>query len=168
MFNIFSKCAGVIVIRSSDYATVLVKTFGKYSLLSFPKGKIDNIIPQRDNNSIEYKETILEAAFRELLEETGITGNMLTYSKYPLFEYNKKGNVNITYLIGILNPDIHDLTNYDFKPTDKTEISSVKWYKPKTIYFLSESVFPNLENKFIIKLSNILKMKIYFLHMNMN
>lgn len=101
------SCAGVIVFNNGSVA--MVKTHsGNWS---FPKGKALK------------GETITENALRELQEETGIHHTDITLID-DLFidECNKKGHVNVRYLIAKFNDNKHHVWIYD-----PNELSEVCW-----------------------------------------
>ena len=101
-------CAGVIVTKDND--VVIVKTHSNN--YGFPKGKRKN------------KETVVENAFRELYEESGITPNMITIAKgMYVDEMSNNNNPSIRYLIAkFIGPS-------DFKFVfNPKELSAVKWY----------------------------------------
>jgi len=107
-------CAGIIVFDKNR--TVLVST--ERGHFSFPKGKRNK------------DETEIDAAWRELEEETGLTKNNveLIYldaekmESYCLDEYSDKGNLSIRYFVGKL---VNPIKKFKFDPT---ELANVQWY----------------------------------------
>jgi len=117
------KCAGVIVFNSVGQ-TILVHSAKKHTP-SFPKGK-------REKN-----ETNLQAAFRELQEETGITEdniNLLHHDDQDklhfIYEPFEDDPFNMIYFIGTLITTI-DQTALEF---DESEIHQAAWYSPNEVY----------------------------------
>lgn len=125
------NCAGVIVIYQNQ--TVLVETPRGH--LSFPKGK-----RKKD-------ETNLQAALREMEEETGITADQITLIEdHFVDELSKKGVPNIRYFIAYLNSKVSKFT------WDPEELSNVKWYQIDQIQDL-----PNLKSSRQLVFQKVLK-----------
>lgn len=105
-------CAGIIVFYSNNDIdqTILVSTKAGY--FSFPKGKRHKL------------ETSLQAAWRELEEETGLTSidvNLIN-ENYLDECSSRKGKVSIRYWVGYLNK-----TKPEIK-FDHDELAHVAWY----------------------------------------
>lgn len=109
-------CAGIIVINGNE--TILVKNRrGNYS---FPKGKI------------ERGESIIDAAWRELQEETGLTSENIELvgngNEFKFIdEYSSRGNLSIRYFIGKL---IKNVEKFTFDPQ---ELQDVQFFKIEDI-----------------------------------
>ncbi len=103
------RCFGVIVISRDLSSTLLVQDSKKN--WSFPKGKREG------------KEAPLEAAFRELEEETGLTKSDLVMFPEKTFvdELSAKGNPAIRLFIGFLKDGVTTFT-----PKKGDEIESAK------------------------------------------
>lgn len=102
-------CAGIIVIHGTQ--TILVNT--KRGSLSFPKGKL------------EKHESVIEAAWRELFEETGLTSTHVTLiDGVSLDEVTGKGRPWIRYFVGSLKSSL-PLPQLKFNPK---ELEQSRWY----------------------------------------
>ncbi len=112
-----APCAGIIVFNK-DW-TILVST--KYKNYSFPKGK-------RNRN-----EPIIDAAWRELQEETGLTkNNVELINDFTINEHNDKGNLSITYFVGKLIKNVDELI------FDANELENSEWFNIGTVYKLKK------------------------------
>lgn len=104
------NCAGIVVFSKALDKIVLVKTHaGHYS---FPKGKR------------EKGESVVLCAFRETLEETGISADNLRILKDQLIKEFKNNleKPSIVYLVGAVTTEYND-----FK-FDTEELSATAWY----------------------------------------
>lgn len=102
-------CAGIIVLSQNDnnYETIVVKSKTNYG---FPKGKR------------EKGETLMQTAFRELFEETGVSNkNIELFQNVSFDEESIKGNVCVRYFVARF---IGNKTDLIF---DKDELTEVKW-----------------------------------------
>ncbi len=112
-----APCAGIIVFNK-DW-TILVST--KYKNYSFPKGK-------RNKN-----ESTIDAAWRELQEETGLTKNDVELiNDFTINEHNDKGNLSITYFVGKLIKNVDELI------FDANELENSEWFNVNTVYKLKK------------------------------
>ncbi len=112
-----APCAGIIVFNK-DW-TILVST--KYKNYSFPKGK-------RNRN-----EPTIDAAWRELQEETGLTkNNVELINDFTINEHNDKGNLSITYFVGKLIKNVDELI------FDANELENSEWFNVNTVYKLKK------------------------------
>ena len=110
-------CSGIIVI--DDNKTVLVCT--KQDNYSFPKGKKKK------------GETILETAWRELTEETGLTQeHVKLIDDFALDENSDRGNIATKYYVGLL---IKNLEKLQFDPD---ELVKVEWIDIQDAYKLDK------------------------------
>lgn len=101
-------CAGIIVFNGDK--TILVST--ERGNHSFPKGKR------------EKSESDLEAAWRELGEETGLTSDEVQLINGVHFdELSNKGFPSVRYFVGHLTRA--PVNGFTF---DHTELAEVKWY----------------------------------------
>jgi len=99
-------CAGIIVF-DNDLTVVVSTERGNYS---FPKGKRKKT------------ETNLEAAWRELTEETGLTTeHVVLIGENYLDELSEKGYVCVRYYVG------HLIKSLDKLVCDPSELTDVKW-----------------------------------------
>jgi bis(5'-nucleosidyl)-tetraphosphatase len=134
----YAPCSGVIVFNDDN--TILVRTdLGHYS---FPKGKRDS------------GETDIQAALRELYEETGLTSDHIEILQksdeskteeslyFSLDEINEKNNITIRYFIAKLIKPINVFT------FDQYELASVEWINISDAYKL---------HKFLPRRKDILK-----------
>lgn len=104
------RCAGIIVFSGTQ--TILTKKRNSRSL-SFPKGKLES------------NESVIEGAWRELLEETGLTPQEVELiPRVHVDEVTKSGRPWIRYFIGRLKSD-STCPKLTFDPK---ELSRVKWY----------------------------------------
>jgi len=105
----YPPCAGIIVFNGDS--TILVQTDAlKYS---FPKGKRNK------------GETPIEAAWRELKEETGLTSEnvqLISDTEY-IDEVSRKGLPSVRYYVGKL---IKNIPKLQFDPM---ELHEVEWIK---------------------------------------
>jgi 8-oxo-dGTP pyrophosphatase MutT (NUDIX family) len=102
------NCAGIIVFHQNN--TVIVSTArGNHG---FPKGKRHS------------SETLLETAWRELQEETGLSQRDVTLIPDVFVDEQKpdKKNVSVRYFVGILKEDETPVLTHD-----PTELASVQW-----------------------------------------
>ncbi len=111
------SCAGIIVIDRDE--TILVST--KNNNYSFPKGKRHK------------KETSIDTAWRELMEETGLTKtNLEIIDDFTIDEYSNRGNIAIRYYVGKLIIKPTELT------FDANELHTSKWIKITDAYNLEK------------------------------
>lgn len=110
-------CAGIIVIDGDK--TVLVCTSnGNYS---FPKGKRNK------------GETIIDAAHRELNEETGLSKeNIEIIDSFTIDETSNKGNVAIRYFVATL------IKKQDKLTFDPSELEKSEWITMDNAYKLEK------------------------------
>ena len=108
MSNLLPPCAGIIVFNGDQ--TILVQT--KAMRHSFPKGKRNK------------GESSIEAAWRELQEETGLTKENVQLISDTEFidETSRKEHPSVRYYVGRL---IKNLSKFTFDPT---ELQMVTWY----------------------------------------
>ena len=103
-----TPCAGIIVFNTDQ--TILVST--DRGNFSFPKGKRNKT------------ETNIQAAWRELEEETGLTNDHVRLFNDIYFdEKTDKGYLSVRYFVGVL---IKPIDKFKF---DKNELANVAWYK---------------------------------------
>ena len=115
----FPPCAGIIVFRETlkGTQTILVKT--EKANYSFPKGKRH----KKSGPLQRWLETDIEAAWRELNEETGLTKNDIQLIDNLYFdEQTKKGFASVRYFIGFLVSENNKLT------FDTNELAAADWY----------------------------------------
>lgn len=114
-----APCAGIIVINTVTNQTILVCT--DYDNYSFPKGK-------------RHKgETSLDAAWRELTEETGLTSeHVQLVDNYTLDENSDRGNVATRYYVGTLVKENKNIT------FDTGELKKVEWINIDDVYKLEK------------------------------
>lgn len=125
-------CTGIIIIDNDQ--TILVST--KRGNQSFPKGK-------RHRN-----ETVLEAAWRELKEETGLDNRHIDLIEdYYIDELSDKGNLSIRYFVGLLKTDIK-INKFTF---DTNELACVGWY----------NIIDALESNFLKKARKIILLEVW-------
>ena len=101
-------CAGIIVFHQDN--TVIVSTArGNHG---FPKGKRHS------------SESLLETAWRELTEETGLTHDQVTIIPNVFVDEQKpdKKNVSVRYFVGMLQQDVKPSLIFDSK-----ELATVQW-----------------------------------------
>ncbi len=104
-----AACNGVIVFDNDN--TVIVRTANNN--YGFPKGKR------------EKRETEIDAAFRELVQETGITKDQILIAENVwIDEHKANGNVNIRYLVAKYKTS---KSNHKFV-FDPEELEEVRWY----------------------------------------
>lgn len=102
------QCAGIIVFDNNK--TVLVTSHKGH--FSFPKG------------GRKKTETAIEAGWRELEEETGLTNAQVKLLDGVFFdEYSRKGKFSVRYFVGVL---MEQFNNFTF---DKDELAKVEWYE---------------------------------------
>jgi 8-oxo-dGTP pyrophosphatase MutT (NUDIX family) len=127
------QCAGFLIFNDDYKKTVMVKTYK--GNLSFPKGKRKK------------KEKNLEAAYRELEEETGLTKDMVdVVDELFIDEVSNKGNINVRYFVALCKDENHKFV------FDEDELEEVKWYKCKKLIKIK-----NLKNSRKTVLSKVLK-----------
>lgn len=113
-----SNCYGVIVIGMDQRKTpylAMVKTPKNY--WSYPKGKG------------EKKEISLQAALRELKEETNINVSDLVMVETPggaLAEKSDKGNIATMYYVAYYRHQLHP-ANLELQPEDADELVEARW-----------------------------------------
>lgn len=102
------RCAGFIIFDLDNMSTVMVQTHkGNWG---FPKGKKEG------------QETLLETAYRELEEETGITSDQIEVLDHePLIEKSAKGHPSVAYYLAHVTSPIGSL---QFVPD---ELALVEW-----------------------------------------
>lgn len=101
-------CAGIIVFHQDS--TVIVSTArGNHG---FPKGKRQS------------SESLLETAWRELTEETGLTQDRVTLISNVFVDEQKpdKKNVSVRYFVGMVQQDVKPSLIFDPK-----ELATVQW-----------------------------------------
>jgi 8-oxo-dGTP pyrophosphatase MutT (NUDIX family) len=112
-------CAGIILINND--MTILVKS--RRGLFSFPKGKT------------EPGEDLLETAFREVEEETGIKGTQFDLIlDLHIEEHNKKGEPIVRYYVGIMKEIV---THFTF---NHKELQTVGWYNFNDIFAMNNEL----------------------------
>lgn len=117
--SILPPCAGIIVIDIQNNKTILVCT--EYDNYSFPKGKRNK------------GETIIDAAWRELGEETGLRKeNVDILSDYNIDENSDRGNVATRYFVGKLIKENEEIT------FDQTELKKAEWLSIDEVYKLEK------------------------------
>ena len=100
-------CCGIIVFDQDQ--TILVNTHN--GNFSFPKG------------GKKKQETYLEAAWRELEEETGLTmNNVKLIDDFHIDENSSRGNIAIRYFVGYI---IKSAQRISFDPN---ELAGVTWF----------------------------------------
>ena len=134
-------CSGIIVIDDEHNKTILVCTDADN--YSFPKGK-------------RHKgETSLDAAWRELAEETGLTPEHVQLCKdFTIDEQSNRGNVATRYYVGRLVKE-HAVIIFDAQ-----ELKKVEWMNIDTVFQLEK--FKN-RRKDILK-DAIIQLQLQFLH----
>lgn len=126
-------CAGIIVfnnISDLDFETILVNT--KVGNFSFPKGGRHKL------------ETPIEAAWRELKEETGLTQEHVTLIDEDFIdELSNKGFASVRYFVGYLTQKKPIIT------FDKDELEQACWYSIKDALEIKK--FKNARKEILIK-----------------